>query len=64
MLRTEELIYLLFVMGKGKISNSRGGIHAGTSAKYSVDRMNEELDGVKALQIPVILIFGNILLHT
>ena len=26
--------------------------------QYSVDRMNEELDRVKALQIPAILIFG------
>lgn len=34
-----------------------GGIHAG-HRQYSVDRMNEELDRVKALQIPAILIFG------
>ena len=54
--RTEELIYPLFVMEGENIVQpveSMPGI-----CQYSVDRMNEELDRVKALQIPAILIFG------
>ena len=54
--RTEELIYPLFVMeGENivQLVESMPGI-----CQYSVDRMNEELDRVKALQIPAILIFG------
>ena len=58
--RTEELIYPLFVMEGENIVQpveSMPGI-----CQYSVDRMNEELDRVKALQIPAILIleFRNI----
>ena len=48
--RTEELIYPLFVMEGENIVQpveSMPGI-----CQYSVDRMNEELDRVKALQIP------------
>ncbi len=55
-MRTEELIYPLFVMEGENIVQpveSMPGI-----CQYSVDRMNEELDRVKALQIPAILIFG------
>ena len=51
--RTEELIYPLFVMEGENIVQpveSMPGI-----CQYSVDRMNEELDRVKALQIPAIL---------
>ena len=54
--RTEELIYPLFVMEGENIVQpveSMPGI-----CQYSVDRMNEGLDRVKALQIPAILIFG------
>lgn len=54
--RTEELIYPLFVMEGENIVQpveSMPGI-----CQYSVDRMNEELDRVKALQIPANLIFG------
>ena len=54
--RTEELIYPLFVMEGENIVQpveSMPGI-----CQYSVDRMNKELDRVKALQIPAILIFG------
>lgn len=58
--RTEELIYPLFVMEGENIVQpveSMPGI-----CQYSVDRMNEGLDRVKALQIPAILIleFRNI----
>ena len=54
--RVDELIYPIFVIEGENICEpveSMPGI-----CQYSVDRMNEELDRVKALQIPAILIFG------
>ena len=54
--RTYKLIYPLYVKEGEQIVHpvkSKPGI-----CQYSVDRMNEELDRVKALQIPAILIFG------
>lgn len=55
-LRVDELIYPLFVMEGEQIVQpvpSMPGI-----CQYSPDRMNEELDRVKELEIPAILIFG------
>ena len=54
--RTEELIYPLFVMEGENLAEpveSMPGI-----CQYSLDRMNEELDRVKEAGIPAILIFG------
>ena len=60
--RTEELIYPLFVMEGENIVQpveSMPGI-----CQYSVDRMNEELDRVKALQIPATNLFSRIIFST
>lgn len=54
--RVDELIYPLFVMEGENLAEpveSMPGI-----CQYSLDRMNEELDRVKAAGIPAILIFG------
>lgn len=54
--RIDELIYPMFVIEGENICepvNSMPGIN-----QYSLDRLNEELDRVKAAGVPAILIFG------